>query len=140
MENQEARKRAAALVDKLPYPMLVTWDRGGQPAIRAMTTIEHEGLRTIWFATSVSSRKIEHLRRNPSAMVYIVDSQTESAVTLEGTAQLVQDEQAKQRYWRRGFERWFGGGYDDPRYCLLRFDTQRAVYTEDRANTELDLR
>ena len=78
-------------------------------------------LKTIWFSTNTSSRKIPQLKKNPKACVYFVDFDKWMGLMLVGTTEIRKDSKSRERLWRDGFEKYYPKGVNDPDYSVLRF-------------------
>jgi general stress protein 26 len=90
------------------YCALVTVGETGRPYVRTMNPFPPEEDMTVWFATSVKSRKAEQIRRDPRVCVYYADhSKAVGSVILSGKATLVDDQnEIKKRYrayWDQAF-------------------------------------
>ncbi|TET98092.1 MAG: general stress protein 26, partial [Candidatus Stahlbacteria bacterium] len=117
-----------SLVNRSTIAMLGTNGDEGYPNIRAMIKMENEGLKTIWFSTNTSSRKIPQLKKNPKACVYFVDFDKWIGLMLVGTTEIRKDQQSRERLWREGYEKYYPKGVNDPDYSVLRFTTQWGRY------------
>ena len=63
--------------------------------------MENEGLKTLWFSTNTSSRKISQIQRDAKACVYFVDFDAWMGLMLVGRAEILQDEFGPLRLERR---------------------------------------
>lgn len=121
MKKENAIEKGLSLVNRSTIAMLGTNGDEGYPNIRAMIKMENEGLKTIWFSTNTSSRKIPQLKKNPKACVYFVDFDNWIGLMLVGTTEIRKDQQSRERLWRDGFEKYYPKGVNDPDYSVLRF-------------------
>ena len=128
MEKEDAIEKGLSLVNRSTIAMLGTNGDKGYPNIRAMIKMENEGLKTIWFSTNTSSRKIPQLKKNPKACVYFVDFDKWIGLMLVGTTEIRKDQQSRERLWREGYEKYYPKGVNDPDYSVLRFTTQWGRY------------
>lgn len=138
MKKEEAMEKGLSLVDRSTIAMLGTYG-AGYPDIRAMIKNENEGLKTIWFTTNTSSKKIEQLKKNPKVCVYFVDFDKWMGLKLIGTIDILQDPASKQRLWREGFERYYPLGVSDPDYSVLCFTALWGNYYHKLANVTFEL-
>jgi len=113
-KNQKPPDRAKILaaareiIGAQTYCALATLDETGRPQVRTMNPFPPEEDMTVYFATSVKSRKAEQIRRDPRVCVYYADhSKAVGEVSLMGKAVLVDDPQEiKKRYreyWKMAF-------------------------------------
>ena len=128
MTKKEVIEKGLALIRWSEFAMVGTVDDDGSPTIRAMIRMEHTGLKEFWFTTNESSNKTAQLRKNPKACVYIVDFKKYEGLQLVGKIEVLCDKKSRQRIWRKGFERYYPMGVDDPDYCVLRFKAERGEY------------
>jgi general stress protein 26 len=138
MKKEEAVGQGLSLANRSTIAMLGTYGNG-YPDIRAMIKNENDGLKTMWFTTNTSSKKMGQLRRNSKVCVYFVDFDKRMGLRLIGTIDILQDPASKQRLWREGFERYYPLGISDPDYSVLRFTAQRGSYYHKLANVTFDL-
>jgi general stress protein 26 len=139
MENTDALQKALALVDAAQIAMLGTNGDDGYPNIKAMIKMEYEGLKTIWFSTNTSSKRIGQLERDPKACVYFVDFENWKGLMLVGAVEILQDSQARERLWREGYERYYPLGVTDPDYSVLRFTAEWGNYYHALQNVTFNL-
>jgi general stress protein 26 len=138
MKKKEAMEQALALANRSTIAMLGTYG-AGYPDIRAMIKNENAGLKTIWFTTNTSSKKVEQLKKNQKACVYFVDVDRRMGLRLIGIIDILQDPESRQRLWREGFERYYPLGVSDPDYSVLRFTAQWGNYYHNLANVTCEL-
>ena len=138
MKKEEAMEQGLSLANRSTIAMLGTYG-DGYPDIRAMIKNENEGLKTIWFSTNTSSKKVEQLKKNPKACVYFVDFDKWMGLRLVGIVDILQDPESKQRLWREGFEKYYPLGVNDPDYSVLRFTAQWGNYYYNLANVTFEL-
>ncbi len=128
MKEEEARQKALALVERSGIALVSSNGDDGYPWIKAMLNMETEELKTVWFITNTSSRRVAQFRRDAKACVYFVDFSDWMGLMLLGEMDVLSDLESKQRLWRDGFERYYPLGVTDPDYTVLRFTAQNANY------------
>ncbi len=99
------RNRTATLATVLP---------DGRPHLVAMWYAVLDG--EIWFETKAKSQKTLNLRRNPTATVLIEDGETYDqlrGVSIDATAEIVEDEDTLFRVCRNVWERYTGPYTDE---------------------------
>ena len=129
------------IVDSIPYPLLVTLcPDDGFPQSRPMHLIDHDG-KTMWFATSRASRKVEHIQANTNVTVIFVDSARYNYAAFHGHATLIDDADRQQTLWRNEWQDNWPEGPSDPDYVLIRVDGVRGHflrgYTGESGEVEL---
>ncbi len=128
MEEEEARRKALALVERSEIALVGSNGEDGHPWIKAMLKMETEELKTVWFSTNTSSRRVAQFLRDPRACVYFVDFSDWMGLMLIGEVEVLSDRQSRERIWRDGYERYYPLGIDDPDYTVLRFSAGSANY------------
>ena len=73
MNSKEIYSEALDLANRSTIAMLGTNNESGYPNIKAMIKKENEGLKTIWFSTNTSSKRVSQIAKDPRTCVYFVD-------------------------------------------------------------------
>ena len=128
MQEEEARRKALALVERSEIALVGSNGEDGHPWIKAMLKMETEGLKTVWFSTNTSSRRVAQFLRDARASVYFVDFSDWMGLMLVGEVEVLSDSESRKRLWRDGYERYYPLGADDPDYTVLRFSAANANY------------
>jgi general stress protein 26 len=139
VQKEEAIKEALALADRSTIAVLGTNGDGGYPNIKAMIKMEIEGLKTVWFSTNTSSKRVAQLACDPKACVYFVDFEQWEGLMLVGCVELLQDPESRQRLWRPGCEKYYPLGVTDPDYTVLRFTSEWGNYYHALSNVTFEL-
>lgn len=139
MTKQKTAGESLALAGKAVFAMLGTVDEKGCPDVRAVLKMQNEGLKKIWFSTNTSSRKVAEIRKNPKACVYFVDFEKWAGLTLTGSIKILRDIKSKKRLWRKGFEKYYPLGVNDPDYSVLRFTAKKGKYYHNLSGTVFDV-
>ena len=101
MQEEEARKKALSLADRSDIAMVGTNGDDGYPNIKAMIKMENEDLKTIWFSTNTSSKRITQLNRDSKTCVYFVDFDRWEGLMLVGNIEVRRDIESK-KPWNSG--------------------------------------
>lgn len=139
MQKEQAIQVALALVNDATLAMLGTNGDDGYPNIKAMIKMEHEGLKTIWFSTNTSSRRVAQILRDSKACVYFVDMSQWKGLMLVGTVEVLQDAESKRRLWHPGDEKYYPLGVTDLDYSVLRFTAQWGNYYHALSNVSFEV-
>ena len=117
------------MVDKCSTVFISYVDSDGFPITKEMLKPrEHQGIRTFWFSTNTSSNKVKFFRENPKASIYFVDKRFFRGVSLIGTVEVLETNEAKERVWQEGDTMYYKGGITDPDYCVLKFTATKGRY------------
>jgi len=122
MTATEQRKRIAAIMKKTcGHAHFATVDCG-QPWVRSISPIVDRDL-SIWIATFASSRKVGHIRANPSICLQFVShpNGSQEAVVV-GRAIVIRNKSEKKKVWKLAHDlaQYFPDGPESKDYCLLR--------------------
>jgi general stress protein 26 len=124
MDPSELKESARQAIDETPACLLITTDDEGFPAARQMGSAVVEDDFTVWMATATVTAKCGQIEANPKVTVYWpVCSQCKPGfghVIIKGTAELTQDQTARDRLWRDSFSQYFPQGSTDPTYVLIK--------------------
>ena len=120
------------ILEKFKGPTLcafATVTEEGKPRVRYTTPTMDENL-TIWMATFANSRKIPQIKNNPE--VHITSGvgsfeTAESWVQIEAKAEILYDEETKNKVWDDHLKVAFSGP-DDPNYCICKITPYRIEY------------
>ncbi|PVX52091.1 general stress protein 26 [Balneicella halophila] len=109
---------ARDIMRKAPNCALITVDGYNQPRVREMDAFEPEKDFTVWFGTNPNSRKVSQIRNNANVTLYYVAKNNEGYVSLQGVAELINDEDLKQKYWKEEWTDFYPNQKED--YLLIK--------------------
>jgi general stress protein 26 len=99
---------------------IATITEEGNPWVRYVVGFAGEDL-TIRFVTSLQTRKVAHIKRNPEVHfccgAHTLES-TENYLQIAGKAEITTDEQERHALWNDDLKEYFSGP-DDPNYCVI---------------------
>ena len=125
---RDIEKTIGNLIDKANMT-IISYIENGFPISKAMLVPrEREGLHTFWFSTNTSSNKVKAFMKNPNASIYFVDRRFFKGVNLEGTMEVLDTPEAKERLWEIGDRLYYRKCVTDPDYIVLRFTAQEGRY------------
>lgn len=139
MEKEEGVKKSLGLLERSETAMVGSNDESGHPHIKAMFKIESDGLKTIWFSTNTSSKRVAQFKQNPKASLYFYDAGQIAGLLLVGNMEVQLDAEIKERLWRDGWEAYYPLGVTDPDYCVLRFTALRGNYYQGLQNITFEI-
>lgn len=130
-----------SMVDGIGFPLFVTIGDDGFPQSRPMDLVLREG-RTLWFATSRASRKVQQIEARPEVTVLFVDTDRFNYAALHGTAHVVEDPERRAQLWHEQWREDWLQGPEDPDYVLVRVDGLRGhvLRGPSEESGEIDLR
>jgi general stress protein 26 len=95
---------------------LITLDHEGFPRARTMDPFTPEEDLTVWLGTNPKSRKVIEIKKDPRVTLYYFDGSAAAYVTIQGTAELVNDKESKEKYWK---DHWTAFYPDSDEHYLL---------------------
>lgn len=120
MKNPE--QTVGNIADKQKTAFIGSVDEQGFPNIKAMLQPrKREGIKTFYFTTNTSSRRVAQYGKNNRACIYFCDNRFFRGVMLRGTMEVLTDAASKEMIWREGDTEYYPEGVTDPDYCVLRF-------------------
>lgn len=124
--DSDGQAKVADLASDIKFAMLTTVDADGELVSRPMQHQEVEGDGDLWFFSSRDSRKVSHVRANPHVAVTLAS--TSSWVSINGSAEVVEDVQKAKDLWSAGMEAWFPQGPEDDSIVLIKVSGETAEY------------
>lgn len=124
MEN--VREMVESIIDEVMKrqgtAIISSVDEEGYPNTKAMLEPrKREGLKTFYFSTNTSSRKVGQYKKNSKACLYFYDLSTFRGILLKGDMEVLEDQETKDDIWREGDTMYYSKGKTDPDYCVLKF-------------------
>ncbi|MCX8128514.1 MAG: pyridoxamine 5'-phosphate oxidase family protein [Clostridia bacterium] len=133
-EIEEIRCKSLQLIESCGIAMVGSSDGDGYPNIKAMLKMETEGLKTFWFSTNTSSKRVKQFKDNPKACVYFSDQASFKGLMFVGEMVVLSDYESRKRLWREGFEVYYPQGVNDPDYSVLCFTANWGNYYHGLSN------
>lgn len=109
--------------------------------IKGMLVLEHESMKTHYFSTNTSSKRVSQFLKNPKASVYYVDDTEDQykGALFTGTMEVCTDHETKAFLWRDGCELYYPKGVDDEDYCVYKFTAETVNYYYGLSNVTLSV-
>jgi len=115
---------------------LITIDEEGNTRVRTMDPFLPEENFTVWLGTTKNSRKVQQIKKHPVVSLYYLDSDATGYVCIQGTAELVDDKAAKEKWWKKKWEAFYPNKNDN--YLLIKItpqwmevsSTTRCIYSD----------
>lgn len=108
--------------------ILVTHGDNGQLHGRPMAVAQVELVESeqvgcdLWFMAGLQTLKVDEIRRNRNVLVTFQLGPSESGafMTVSGQAEVIQDADRIEAFWRDSFRTWFPEGKNEPALTLIR--------------------
>ena len=136
--NQAETRRIAELIKDIDICMLVTRADGtvrGRP-MSNNGKVEYDG--DSWFFTYRETPKVREIEADPRVELAYVGTDKGAWVSIEGTAEVVEDEDRKRELWEDSLEAWFKDGPDDENLVLLKVRADRIHAWADEDETVVE--
>lgn len=114
------------LAKDIRITMFTTIDDEGHFVSRPMAQQLTEGDGDLWFFAERDSRVIEQINANPHVALTLSDSST--WISIDGDAQMVDDNAKARELWNPFVEAWLPQGPEDPSVVLIKVDPHTAEY------------
>jgi general stress protein 26 len=116
---------AKATLDAAEFCFLTTPGESDPTSTRLMHHFKPDADLTVWFGTSLTSRKVREIRRNPRVTVACQDPQRPAYAVLVGMVTIKERAEQWRRYWREDWQTFWPEGPSGRDYVPLRFTCER---------------
>ena len=136
--SQTETKRIAEIIKDIDICMLVTRADGtvrGRP-MSNNGKVEFDG--DSWFFTYRETPKVQEIEEDPHVELAYVGTDKGAWVSIEGTAEIVEDDDRKRELWEDSLETWFREGPEDDNLVLLKVRADRIHAWADDKETVVE--
>lgn len=137
--EETLHKEIMELAEQAKTAVVCSVNTDGCPNAKAMLNLRRDGLKTFWFSTNLSSKRVSQFRNNGKACIYFVNENNFQGLMLVGTMEVCVDRETRAMLWREGFEIYYPAGIDDGDYCVLKFEAKTGNYYHGLRNTTFDV-
>jgi general stress protein 26 len=116
---------AKATLDAADFCFLITQGEAGGISARLMQHVKPDADLTLWFGTSITSRKVREVQSIRRATVTCQDPQRPAYAVLVGEVAIAEHVEQWRRYWRDDWRTFWPEGPSARDYVLLRFACER---------------
>ncbi len=128
LHSTEAVKKIKAMVDNIGTCMFYTKAIVGDHNTRPMAVIEVDYNGTLWFFTSLQSKKVQEIEKDPEVHLAFAHPGKDSYLDIRGRASIETDRKSIEEKWNPIIKAWFPEGKSDPNLCLVKVKTDEAHY------------
>ena len=121
----DALRRIGGLTRDIDICMFVTRaERGlrGRP-MSNNGEVEYDG--DTWFFSYRDTPKVEEIGADPRVDLAYIATERGTWLSIEGTAEIVEDDRRKRELWQKDLAAWFETGPDDDRVVLIKVRADR---------------
>ena len=119
-------RKVAELAKDIRIGMLTTVDADGTFTSRPMGQQDVEFDGDLWYFAERDSRKVRQIAANPHVGVTLSSGST--WISIDGTAEIVDDKAKNRELWNGWVEAWLPQGPEDPSVVLIKDNGESAEY------------
>lgn len=134
-DSDGTRAHLLALVKQFHVGMLVTKAPDGAIHARPMAVADLDADGNLWFVTDQDSAKVEEIASDQDVSVLFQSDAASVAIT--GRASLTTDTERIRQLWSEAWRVWFPDGPGEADLVLVRVDTTRGEYWDQRGGSRL---
>ncbi len=128
------------LIDKQSVAFISSVDENGFPNTKAMLPpVKREGIKTFYWHTNSPSMRVKQYRNNPKACIYFCDKRFFRGVMLQGTMEVIDDNDTKEALWKDEFSMYYQGGVSGGDFILLKFTAKTGRYYSHFHSEDFDI-
>ena len=123
--NQDETREIAKMIKDIDICMFVTRANGsfrGRP-MSNNGKVEYNG--DSWFFSYRDTPKVEEIEADPRVELAYIATERGTWVSIEGTAEVIEDDERKRDLWDDQLKAWFDGGPEDDDIVLLKVRADR---------------
>lgn len=142
--DKKIKESIRALRESAAVAYVGSMNESGFPQIKGMLVFEDadkRSLKTHYFSTNYSSKRVKQFLANPKACVYYVDDTKDKykGALFTGTIEVCTDHDTKAMLWRDGCELYYPKGVDDDDYCVYKFTAETVNYYHGLSNITVSI-
>ena len=137
--EETLRTEIMELAEQAKAAVVCSVNADGYPNAKAMLNLQRDGLKTFWFSTNLSSKRVSQFKNNGKACIYFVNDNSFQGLMLVGAMEVCVDRETRAMLWREGFEIYYPAGIDDGDYCVLKFEAKTGNYYHGLRNTTFEV-
>ena len=122
----EEKDKLVELMGDMYIGMLTTTTADGTLHSVPMARQQVEPSAELWFITACDTEHVRDIQARPH--VGLTFSERDKWVSIQGSAQIVDDKAKLEELWNTFAEAWLPGGPDDPNATLIRVDAHGGEY------------
>lgn len=130
MANEELKHMIVQFAKTYEYSNLITIDASGFPKGRMMENLPLGDDLVFWFATGSQSNKVEEIKKNPKASVFLYRPNDHSSISVLGKAEIVTSDVIRADKWKDKWTAYWNQGPTDSRYTLIKVVPKKIIYLD----------
>lgn len=135
LQNQEAIEKLKEMADRIDIGILCSFISGnGYPHAVPMSRQEVDGEGNIWFLFSSASETHQNILNDSKVSLFYSDVSNYHFLSINGVAEISQDQARIDKYWNKMVEAWFEKGREDVHIRVLKVTPGEAHYWDNKSN------
>jgi len=134
MKNEKNIALLKEMIEEVRICMFTTLSDKDEFSSRPMGTAKVEDDGTIWFFTNEFSLKTKEISKENQVTLGYSDPSNNTYISVNGKAELVDDQVRKEAYFSTPIKAWFPDGVEDPRLILIKVDPIAAEYWDSSSS------
>ena len=122
--------KVVELTRDIKFTMVTFVSNEGHLHSAPMTTQEGDFDGTVWFIGAKDSELVKSIPKNPQVNLSYSNTTNHNYVSVNGTAELVDDKSKLEELWSDGYKAFFEQGKEDPNIQLIKVTGNGAQYWE----------
>jgi len=121
----------------IPIALLGNKDENGNPQIKALIKTENDGLKTFWFCSNTSSKRVNQIKKDGNTCLYFLSDF--EGVMLRGHAEISYCDDKRKSFWHDNMLIYYPEGYRDPDFALIKFTATSGNYYNNLQNEDFEV-
>jgi len=134
MKNEKNIEILKSKIEEVRICLFTTISQKDELSSRPMATAKVEEDGSIWFFTNEYSLKSKEISKENEVSLGYSDPSSNTYVTVNGKAEMVDDRAKKEAYFSVPVKAWFPDGVDDPRLILIKVTPVSAEYWDSSSS------
>jgi general stress protein 26 len=130
MSQEGLKNKIIEFAKTYEYSNLITLDDSGIPKGRMMENLPVGDDLVFWFVTGAQSNKVEEIKNNPKASVFLYRPSDHHNISVLGNAEIVTDDTIRKEKWKEKWSAYWQQGPTDPAYTLIKIVPKRIIYLD----------
>jgi general stress protein 26 len=134
MTNEKNISLLKEMIEEVRICMFTTLSDKEEFSSRPMATAKVEDDGSIWFFTNEYSLKTSEISKENQVTLGYSNLSSNTYVSVNGKAELVDDQSKKEAYFSAPIKAWFPDGLEDPRLILIKVEPISAEYWDSSSS------
>ncbi|UKT65524.1 pyridoxamine 5'-phosphate oxidase family protein [Pedobacter mucosus] len=134
MKNEKNIAILKEMAESVRTCMFTTFSTDNEFGSRPMGTAKIDDDGNVWFFTNEFSLKSKEISKDNNVLLAYSDPSKNTYLSVNGKAELVDDQIRKEAYWSIFIKAWFPKGVEDPNLILIKVTPEHAEYWDSSSS------